>query len=181
MDQLIDDLFLFSKLDLNRLPFEMSSVAVNDFMNEIVSEMQLGWEDEHRKLVLHNNLKSEEYVTIDAQKMRRVLINIIQNAMKYMDKEEELIDIHLTQDDNYIQIVVSDNGQGIDEEHVDHIFERFYRVDESRNNKTGGTGLGLAISKQIVEQHQGHIKATSELSKGTKIIVELKKMRTVDE
>lgn len=178
MDQLIDDLFLFSKLDLNRLPFEMKQQNLIPFMTEIYNEMALGWESDHKKMTLniHTESPDQMMVNIDVMKIKRVFVNIIQNAMKYMDKEEEKIDINITDHDKYIQVVIGDNGQGIDEDHIHQIFNRFYRVDESRNPETGGTGLGLAISKQIIEQHDGHIFATSKVSQGTKIVIELKKI-----
>lgn len=173
MDQLIDDLFLFSKLDLNKLPFEMQEEVIKPFITSIVSEMKLGWEDDVHQLNLHLNLEDDVKVRMDVQKMRRVFINIIQNAMKYNDKDVQTIDIHVNVFDHAVQFVVSDNGHGIAGDQINSIFERFYRVDESRNKATGGTGLGLAISKQIIEQHGGTIKARSQVDVGTKMIIEL--------
>lgn len=183
MDQLIDDLFLFSKLDLNRLPFEMSSQSVSSFITELVNEMKLGWTSENRSIRLHLSLNSEEdFITIDVQKIRRVFVNIISNAMKYMDKDQEQIDIYVNELEASYQFVIKDNGMGIPADQVPFIFERFYRVDESRNADTGGTGLGLAISKQIIEQHGGTIMASSQLGEGTKIVIELSKTnRGMDE
>lgn len=175
MDQLIDDLFLFSKLDLNKLPFDLRLVPIEAFMKEIVQEMSFDFSDENEKITLVSNIESDVKINIDPMQMKRVIINIIQNSMKYMDKTEKHIDITLNNLKNHTQIVIADNGQGIDEAHLEFVFDRFYRVDESRNPETGGTGLGLAISKQIVEQHGGSIRAYSEALKGTKMIIELKK------
>jgi signal transduction histidine kinase len=174
MDRLIDDLFLFSKLDLNRLPFDMKKVEMRAFLSDIVNEMKLDWENENQ----HINLSYAEgdlTILADPQQIKRVLVNVIQNSMKYMDKEHKQIDIRVNDYPEDVQIVIADNGVGIDESHINHVFDRFYRVDESRNLETGGTGLGLAIAKQIVEQHQGHIFATSVPGQGTKIVIDLKK------
>ena len=172
MDQLIDDLFLFSKLDLNKLPFVMKKVPVQPFIEEMVEEMRFEWEDDHKKMYLNMTI-NDVFVLIDPQQMKRVLVNIIQNSMKYMDKEEQEIQISVSQTNDKLQLVIADNGQGINKEELDFIFDRFYRVDESRNPETGGTGLGLAISKQIIEQHHGSIHVTSDFGQGTKMIIEL--------
>ncbi|MBN2793790.1 MAG: HAMP domain-containing histidine kinase [Clostridia bacterium] len=170
MDQLIDDLFLFSKLDLNKLPFEMNPYDFKAFIEEIYTEMKLGWDDDLHHINL--SLSEEKFpVYMDGQKMKRVFVNIIHNAMKYMDKENQEIQIGIKKQDRFIKIDISDNGQGIPEEQLPFIFDRFYRVDESRNLDTGGTGLGLAIAKQIVEQHKGHIYAESCLGEGTTITI----------
>lgn len=178
MDQLIDDLFLFSKLDLDNVPFEMSKVKVRPFITDIVSEMRLGWENEHQILNLNMNIEDIDII-IDHAQIKRVLVNIIQNSMKYIEKEDKKIDITVNESKKFVQIVIADNGIGIDENHLNNIFDRFYRVDESRNLATGGTGLGLAISKQIINKHGGNIFATSELSLGTKMVIELGKVKDV--
>lgn len=178
MDRLIDDLFLFSKLDLNKLPFDMKQVEVGAFLTDIVNEMKLDWENENQHLTL---ICAEGDLTVlaDPQQIKRVLVNVIQNSMKYIEKEHKQIDIRVNDNPEDVQIVIADNGVGIDEAHIDHVFDRFYRVDESRNLETGGTGLGLAIAKQIVEQHQGHIFATSVLGQGTKMVIALRKAQVM--
>jgi len=175
MDQLINDLFLFSKLDLKKVPFDFKPVPVKEFVGEIVQEMAFDFRGPNESVVLDDHIKSNEMISIDPVQMKRVLVNIIQNSMKYMDKDEKRIDVVLNETDQTVEIVVSDNGMGISEEHLDNIFDRFYRVDESRNPETGGTGLGLAISKQIVLGHGGKISAFSKPGEGTQMLIELKK------
>lgn len=172
MDQLIDDLFLFSKLDLNKLPFEMHDFDFKVFMEEIFQEMSLEWEDPQHEMTL-TMTQDDMQVYMDGQKMKRVIINIIQNAMKYMDKEKQVIELVVEKKDQHIFLKVKDNGQGIEASQLPFIFDRFYRVDESRNLETGGTGLGLAIAKQIVEQHQGKIWAESQPGLGTSMCIQL--------
>ena len=93
MDQLIDDLFLFSKLDLSKLPFEMRDVEVTPFLNELVSEMKLGWENENNRINLNFNSEDLRF-TIDQQQIKRVFVNVIQNSMKYIDKAEKNLSRH---------------------------------------------------------------------------------------
>lgn len=177
MDQLIDDLFLFSKFDLERVPFDMQEIAILPLVSEVVDEIRLEWQDENRKihLLINDAILEKTMVYIDQQHMKRVLVNLLHNSIKYMDKVNQEIQVILNDNQEFVQIIVADNGMGIDDVHLEQIFDRFYRVDESRNSKMGGTGLGLAITKQIIEQHQGHIFATSVLGEGTKMIIELKK------
>lgn len=174
MDRLIDDLFLFSKLDLNRLPFEMKSVDLGPFLLDIVSDLKMEWESDHQTITV--NLPKENMpVMMDLLQMRRVIMNILQNGIKYMDKEIKHLDMTVVNFESEVQIRISDNGIGIDASHLEHVFDRFYRVDQSRNLETGGTGLGLAIAKQIVKQHHGQLVATSVLGEGTTMIITLNK------
>lgn len=181
MDQLIDELFLLSKLDLNRLPFEKTEIKVIPFMEAIKDEMQLGWESDSKRIVIHfeDQVDRETSFVADQNQIKRVFVNIIQNAMKYMNKDEHHIDIEISALSNIIRFKISDNGQGIPEDQMPFIFDMFYRVDESRNSTTGGTGLGLAISKQIVKQHEGTIKVASKLGVGTQMTIELPKKTEV--
>ncbi len=178
MDRLIDDLFLFSKLDLNRLPFEMKSVDLGPFLLDIISDLRMEWESDHQTILV--NLPKEAMpVMMDLLQMRRVIMNILQNAIKYMDKDKQVLQVTVENFESEVQIRISDNGIGIDASHLEHVFDRFYRVDESRNLETGGTGLGLAIAKQIVNQHQGQLVATSVLGEGTTMTITLKKIPQV--
>ena len=93
--------------------------------------------------------------------------NIIGNAVKYMDKPEGQIEIRTLDGENTVRVEIQDNGIGISEKDLPHIFERFYRADTSRGSRKGGTGLGLAISKKIIEDHGGNIWASSSLGEGS--------------
>ncbi|NRG47537.1 two-component sensor histidine kinase, partial [Bacillus sp. CRN 9] len=99
--------------------------------------------------------------------------NIIQNSVRYMNKEKKQINIVAQQDIDEVIITVQDNGVGVAAENLEMIFDRFYRVETSRNSDNGGSGLGLAIARQIILEHGGMIKADSELNEGTSIIFTL--------
>lgn len=180
MDTLIDELFLFSKLDLNRVPFQFETVELNTFMQELIEEMQMDLSEEgiEINLQLHS---SPLYVTADCEKINRVISNLIHNSVKYMDKEEKKITVTVSSDNNKVIVKVIDNGSGIESDTLPYIFERFYRAEQSRNSGTGGSGLGLAIAKQIVEEHGGEIWAESELGKGTSIFFSLEKVEECGE
>ncbi|MGI6214984.1 MAG: sensor histidine kinase, partial [Christensenellales bacterium] len=98
--------------------------------------------------------------------------NIMENAVKYTQESGE-IEVKLERSGKSAVLSIEDNGPGMSQENIKHIFERFYRVDKARSRETGGTGLGLSIAKQIVNLHSGSIKAESEEGKGTKFIITL--------
>lgn len=116
---------------------------------------------------------------IDRERFMRVVLNIIGNSRKYMDKEEGQIIIFLRETDLSIIIEIRDNGCGIDQDDINKMFSRFYRGDLSRSNASG-SGLGLAISKQIVEGHNGKIWAISYGNEDTSIIISLEKINNTD-
>ncbi|WBO88894.1 HAMP domain-containing sensor histidine kinase [Bacillus tropicus] len=180
MDTLIDELFLFSKLDLNRVPFQFETVELNMFMQELIEEMQMDLSKEGIEVNLQLHA-SPLYVTADCEKINRVISNLIHNSVKYMDKEEKKITVAVSIDNNKVIVKVMDNGSGIESDTLPYIFERFYRAEQSRNSSTGGSGLGLAIAKQIVEEHGGEIWAESELGKGTSIFFSLEKVEECGE
>ena len=101
-----------------------------------------------------------------------MMLNLIENAIKY-SLPEGRIDIRLEQKDDFAAITVSDQGIGIPQEALPHIFDRFFRVDKARSRQEGGSGLGLSICKWIAEAHDGSISATSEPGKGSAFIVRI--------
>ncbi|CAG7628207.1 sensor histidine kinase [Paenibacillus allorhizosphaerae] len=104
----------------------------------------------------------------DAKKIKQLLIIILDNAIKY---SREPIDVTLADVSGFAELKIADKGVGISQEDLPHLFERFYRVDQTRNRETGGTGLGLAIAKQIIDLHQGTIRFESEVGEGTTVTI----------
>ncbi|GAJ19213.1 unnamed protein product, partial [marine sediment metagenome] len=153
MDHLIDELFLYSKLDLKRMPFNFEVVDFASFLEDWSDELEfeLGKQGVHYKsdIALHQHIE----VSIDRDKMKRVFTNIMDNSLKYMNKPEKHIGLHARIAGEHVIIEITDNGVGMDAEALPHIFDRFYRADPSRNSNNGGSGLGLAISKQMIEGH----------------------------
>ena len=113
------------------------------------------------------------YVVCDQTKLQEIMLNIISNAIKYMDKPKGIIQIRIKDVGDFIQIEIEDNGKGIGPKDLPYIFDRFYRVDKARSRAQGGTGLGLSIAKEIIKQHKGFIWAKSEYGKGSTFTIVL--------
>ncbi|USK26839.1 HAMP domain-containing protein [Bacillus sp. CMF21] len=174
LDSLIDELFLFSKLDLKREPFFFEKVDLVPFIKDISEEVQFDLQPHGIQLdaaIIAPSL----IVTADREKIKRVMMNIIQNSVKFLDKDEKKIAISLQENNEDVMVIITDNGQGIDPEALPFVFDRFYRSELSRNMATGGSGLGLSIAKQIIHAHGGTIEADSNLGEGTSVYFTLKK------
>lgn len=171
LDRLIDELFLFSKLDLDRMPSHFETVNITSFLQDCLDELRFDLEDKKINLIYLPGADSPIQVTADREKLRRVLMNIIDNAVKYAPKEEEYgkIKVSLCSLPEKALIRIGDNGPGIKEEDLPFIFDRFYRSDPARSSAAGGSGLGLAIAKLIIMEHGGEIWAESQLGQGTTI------------
>lgn len=173
MDAMIDELFLFSKLDLKRVPFNFTSTNIISYIEECVDELTF----EYKEMEIKFNRPSESplYVQADAEKLMRVFTNIIVNSVKYKEAEHGQVTLSLEPNQHMVEIIIKDNGPGIPLEDHPYIFDQFYRADKSRNNHKGGSGIGLAIAKQIIEEHGGHIWINSETNTGTEIHFTLKR------
>ncbi len=121
---------------------------------------------------LHVYYKDDLEVCIDERRMEQVMLNLLHNAYQHSPENTAITIRVLTKTDSFT-ISVQDEGEGIPEEDIPHIFDRFYRVDKSRTRATGGKGIGLAVAKEIVELHNGSILVTSQLGAGTNFIIEL--------
>lgn len=177
MDKLIDELFLFSKLDLKKIPFSFEKVHLLNYLNYCIEELRFDLEKKNIYISLISSFYKDVYVVADREKLKRVIMNIVENSVKYMNKEIGKIDILVNCQDKFICVIFKDNGMGIPKKSLKYIFDRFYRADSSRNTNSGGSGLGLAISKKIIEEHGGRIWAESDENNGTDIIFTLKKWR----
>jgi two-component system sensor histidine kinase ArlS len=124
----------------------------------------------HSQKITVHSAEKEAWIQADAAKIKQLLTILIDNALKYSQKS---IEIHVTTTTEGAAIEVKDYGIGIPAGEIEHVFERFYRVDKSRHRKTGGTGLGLPIAQSIVNEHRGTIRIESEVGIGTKVIVHL--------
>jgi signal transduction histidine kinase len=175
MDRLIDELFLFSKLDLKRLPFDLETTDLAAYMRDSVEELRLDPRLEGVSIAFSYTGGEPVPVTADREKLHRVIMNIISNSLKYMNKAQKEIRIELIDNQKEATVMIRDNGAGIEDAALPHIFDRFYRAELSRNTATGGSGLGLAIVKQIVEGQGGHVWAESRIEEGTSIYFTLRK------
>lgn len=169
MDAMINELFLYSTLDMNQAPFHFSKLDLVRYVSDYLDELQIDLEKKGIELLFNPGEASSLFVQADREKITRVIDNIIQNSIKYLDKDHSMISLSILEREQDVLLKIEDNGRGISEDDIPHIFETFYRADASRNKHTGGTGLGLAIAKQIIEGHEGQIWSESQLGKGTMI------------
>ena len=156
---LIDDLFEYTKYNNNGITLNKSQVNLSEFLSQLIEEFMPILDENN--LSIYKKFECEKaIVQIDPIKMLRVFENLLTNAIKYAYKPGEVI-IALYEMENKAVVVFRNKGEHLSKEKTDKLFDRFYRVDESRNTSTGGSGLGLAISKNIVELHGGRIWADS--------------------
>ncbi|TCM99411.1 MULTISPECIES: sensor histidine kinase [unclassified Paenibacillus] len=175
MDRLIDELFLYSKLDLNRMTFVFETVNVKAFLADWIEELAFELEKEGISLLFNIQIIDSIEMKVDRKSFRRVLENIIQNSLKYMNKEEKIIQLVASISQSNLNLTIEDNGSGIPDSALPYIFDRFYRADLSRNSEITGNGLGLAIAKRIVLEHNGSISAESTEGVGTKMTISIPK------
>ncbi|NLY43163.1 MAG: HAMP domain-containing histidine kinase [Clostridiaceae bacterium] len=180
MDVLIDDLFLFSKLDLHEHPFDFTKINIVDYIEDIIEEIRFDLEEKQISLYF-DSPGNPIYVKGDVNNLRRVFTNIIDNSIKYASDVKLVIKVNIVEREDDVLIEVSDNGKGISGNALPYIFDRFYRADQSRNTNTGGSGLGLAIVKRIIEEHGGKVWAESKVNVGTNIYFTLKKISVEEE
>lgn len=182
MDHLINELTFYSKIDTNRIPYTFSKLNVEDYFSDCAEEVGLELETRGIQLCYANYVDSDVQVIADGEQIRRVIHNIISNAIKYMDKGKGMkgiIQIRVKDVGDFVQVEIEDNGKGIAAKDLPYIFDRFYRTDVSRNSSKGGSGIGLSIVKKIMEDHGGKVWATSRLGIGTIMYFVLRKYQEV--
>lgn len=172
LEKMIDELFMYSKLDLEEENFNFDKVELTAYIKDIINEYQL----EHSHLMIHLHISEQIYVHADREQLYRAISNIIDNSIKYGHNECIVINVYLYIQGNDAWIDIQDNGTGIEKSELPKVFEAFHRTDHSRNSKTGGTGLGLSIVKRIIERHNGEVGINSELDKGTTISIRLQRV-----
>ena len=182
MDHLINELTFYSKIDTNRIPYTFSKLNVEDYFSDCAEEVGLELETRGIQLCYANYVDSDVQVIADGEQVRRVIHNIISNAIKYMDKGKGMkgiIQIRVKDVGDFVQVEIEDNGKGIAAKDLPYIFDRFYRTDVSRNSAKGGSGIGLSIVRKILEDHGGKVWATSREDIGTIMYFVLRKYQEV--
>ncbi|MBC9702028.1 MAG: HAMP domain-containing histidine kinase [Leuconostoc sp.] len=160
MKVLVEDLFEYSQTQAQDAALNITSLSLNDLFGQLLAGYEL---EAQEKNIALNQLTNPEMIVIeaDSDKLARVLMNLVSNAFKYGDGAT-FIKLTAQIDDKNVVIRVTNDGVKIPDEAIGDIFDRFYRVESSRNSKTGGTGLGLAIVKGIVVQHHGSVAVESD-------------------
>lgn len=170
IEELINALFLFSKLETGKLPFDFKSVSIQNFIVTLLDLLEYDLKKNNAVLTL-NNTCTDQKVYIDGAQMTRAITNILDNSLKYNLNKQIHITVTLLEQNGRIIIRIQDDGIGVSDEQLPRLFDSFYRGDESRNNVAEGSGLGLAIAKNIVMANNGRIYADND--NGLTVIIEL--------
>lgn len=168
MVKIVDDLLLLAEVQ-SAQPAQEQKVALREVVLEELSRAKTL---AGKRTITVDRLE-DLVITGDAQRLKQLLANLVDNAIKHTSEQGTII-FSLFKDGEWARLEVADNGIGIDPEHLPHLFDRFYRVDKARSRASGGTGLGLAIVKGVAEQHGGKVSAAGELGKGSTFSVWLK-------
>jgi len=172
MERIIESLLTLAKSEVGELTLEMKELSLSDLVQELYLQSRILCETKQIEVELLLEVEEEIRLRGDELRLHQMFLNLISNAIKYTPEGGRL-EIGLKMVDGFAVIGINDSGIGIPEEHLAHIFDRFYRVDKARNRMDGGTGLGLAIVKWIVEAHGGSIQVSSEVGKGSSFSVRL--------
>ncbi|MCX6352614.1 MAG: ATP-binding protein [Bacteroidetes bacterium] len=166
LSDLVNDLVTISLIESGEMMLEHTRFSLNELIKEVMDLEETQAKEKDISLLLKTENTEVAYVFADKQKIKQVLLNLINNSVKY-GKEEGATTITISDMNTEWGIEVSDNGDGIAAEHLPRIFERFYRVDKNRERSEGGSGLGLAIVKHFIEAHKHKIYATSSVGIGS--------------
>ncbi|RBP92902.1 HAMP domain-containing protein [Cytobacillus firmus] len=175
MESLISELLLYSKLDVPNVPYDMRELDLVSYFDHYLEELRFNLAGQNVTLSLECQPNQSYRVHADRGKLNRVVANIVQNSLKYMNEENKELMIRLSSKAAEVIVEIQDNGAGVSKDELPYLFDRFYRTDVSRNSATGGTGLGLAIVKKIIEGHGGAIWARGGIGQGLSICFTLKK------
>lgn len=173
LDILVQDLLTVSKIETGAIKIEKKRINLRPLIEDIFDQLES--KAKKRGVILQLNCDDTAIdVKADAQRIQQVLVNLVDNGIKYGNQDGK-VTVSIEDRKKAYQITVKDNGPGIPEKHLPRIFERFYRIDKSRTKLSGGTGLGLSIVKHIVQAHGSKITVQSKVDKGTSFSFKLER------
>ena len=177
MIYIVEDLDAITKLEGGKIEIEEEPVDVIELILDVVDQLEIKAKKRNVNIVVEDPRLERYMVEADIEKIKQVLINLMVNAIKYGKEGGEVLVRTFDMDENVL-VEVADNGNGIPQKHLSKIFERFYRVDKSRDREQGGSGLGLSIVKHIIEAHNQSINVRSTIGTGTTFSFTLRKANT---
>jgi two-component system phosphate regulon sensor histidine kinase PhoR len=172
MHHLINDILELSSIESGKITIEPKKSNLSHLTDEVFTN--LSNKAAEKNITLVNEVPKDTIVCADAVRLEQMLTNLVDNAVKF-NRESGSVSVSHTQDKTNDVISITDTGEGISSEHLQRIFERFYRTDRARSREIGGTGLGLAIVKHLARLHGGEISVTSTHGKGSTFSIELPK------
>ena len=165
MNVLLQKLFDFSRMESGQMPFHMVPAELGEFTAACMAQKEAVMDSKQVQITMKQEPEWIPEVMLDVDQVRRIFDNLLENSLKYAMVRPVKIQIRVSEIKDFVLLEWKDNGKGVPEEKLDRIFERFYRCDESRNEK--GSGIGLSVVKYIMERHNG--KAAAENDQGLKI------------
>lgn len=169
-NSIITDLLSLVKLDKRSGELNIKTVNINEMLELILKRLGPIAQENDIELIYESERNVE--AEIDEVKLTLAFSNLVENAIKY-NRKNGWVKVELDADHQFFMVMVKDSGIGIPQESLNHVFERFYRVDKSHSREIGGTGLGLAITRSSILMHRGAIKVSSELGQGTEFMVRI--------
>ncbi|MGV8980633.1 sensor histidine kinase [Clostridium sp.] len=169
LKRLVGDLEKLAQYESENLILNKTKFNLGEVIKNIVFNFQKEFLNKEIQLIFYEKVI---VVHADKDKISQVIVNLMSNALKYTPKSGK-VEVEFFEDNRYVKLSVKDTGIGISEVDLPYVFERFYRVDKSRNKLTGGAGIGLTITKSIVEAHKGAINVESTINQGTEFIVKI--------
>lgn len=163
---IVEDLEEISRLETGEMKLDIQSFGIRKLSEEVIEDLEMTAEEMNIDLSLKEGADQNFLVKADREKIRRVLMNLVVNSIKY-GKVDGHTKIGFYDMDGYVLVEIADNGIGIKEQYLKRVFERFFRADKSRSRKQGGSGLGLSIVKHIIEAHQQTINLRSTYEVGS--------------
>ena len=172
---IVKDLDMINQYESDQITLNKSRFDINLLIREMIDLLDLEAQKKDTKILLQT-ASNQIFVNADKQKISQVLMNLITNALNYSNREKATVTLKTSIQNSKVLVTVEDNGMGIKPETLPRIFERFYRIESSRNRNDGGSGLGLAIVKHILEAHAETINVESVYLEGTKFSFSLPKV-----
>ncbi len=186
MQQLVEELTFYSRLDNDRMPYNYVPVDIKEYFDEYADGLEDELDGDAIHLEYNNAFDYNTYIAIDTEKFKRVIENVVSNSRKYMQKDDnKIIGISIERGEaggnaaeaagnaGSVLIKIYDNGVGFADKDLSHVFDRLYRGDASRNTSMGGSGIGLSIVKKVVTEHGGKVSAGNRPEGGACITIEL--------
>ncbi|MEZ4940345.1 MAG: HAMP domain-containing sensor histidine kinase [Saprospiraceae bacterium] len=174
LQAIVEDLETINKLEAGQMILDLREFDIRELTDEVFADMEMKAAERHIRLTYKEGANQRFRVRADKESIRQVLINLVQNSIKY-GRKDGTTKVSFYDMESYILVEVSDNGIGMSAEHLPHVFDRFFRADKSRSREAGGTGLGLAIVKHIVEAHKQTINVRSTPGQGSTFGLTLEK------
>lgn len=170
MNKLVQDLLMLARADTEETAFQKEELNFSETVTAVVNGFVPMADKRH--IQVHNVITDDIHMIGDVERLRQLVVIVLDNALRYTDDLGK-VTIALSSEGKQVILQVTDTGEGIAEDEIPHLFERFYRVDKVRSREAGGTGLGLSIAQWIVNRHNGQIHIDSVVGEGTTVIVTL--------